>query len=90
MSTKQPKTTSSHQKKAQNRTDRLEEKGEDANMLTTVQAPGARGILEAIAALKNDFGSKFDGVLTALNEIKSDFKPGKTWKTGAVVQILDW
>lgn len=31
-------------------------------------------ILEAITALKNDFGSKFDGVLTAIHGIKSDFK----------------
>lgn len=44
-------------------------------MLTTdVHASGAVGILEAIAALKNEFSSKFDGVLTAINEIKSDFK----------------
>ncbi|KAI3365135.1 hypothetical protein L3Q82_010103 [Scortum barcoo] len=62
-------------KKAQNKTDRPEEKGEDTSMLTSdVQTPGAAGILEAIAALKNDFGSKVDGVLTAINEIKSDFK----------------
>ena len=75
MSTKQPKTTSGHQKKAQNKTDRLEEIAEDASKLTTdEQTAGAAGILEANAALKNDFGSKFDGVLTAINRIKSDFK----------------
>ncbi len=75
MSTKQSKANSSHQKKAQNKADRPEEKEADASMLTTgLQAPDAVGILEAIAALKNDFGSKFDGVLAAINEIKSDFK----------------
>lgn len=75
MSTKQPKTTSGHQKKAQNKPDRPEGKEEDASILTTVeQTPGAVGILEAIVALKNDFGTKFDGVLAAINRIKSDFK----------------
>jgi len=75
MSTEKSKTASSHQKKAQNKTGRLEEKGEDASLLTTdAQAPGAAGILEAIAALKNNVGSEFDEVLTAINEIKSDFK----------------
>lgn len=45
MSTKQPKTTSGHQKKAQNKPDRLEGKEEDASMLTTIeQTPGAVGI----------------------------------------------
>lgn len=39
-----------------------------------MQAPAAAGLLEAITALKNDFSSKFDGVLTAINGIKSDFK----------------
>ncbi|KAJ8416962.1 hypothetical protein AAFF_G00328400 [Aldrovandia affinis] len=34
----------------------------------------AAGILEAITALEDDFSSKFDGVLTAINGIKSDFK----------------
>lgn len=38
------------------------------------QTQETTGILEAIKALKNDFGSKFDGVLTAIHEIKSDFK----------------
>lgn len=75
MSTKQSKTNSGHQKKAQNKADRLEETGEDASVLTTdVHVPGAAGILEAIASLKNDFSSKFHGVLTAINESKSDFK----------------
>ncbi len=75
MSNKQPKTNSGHQKKAQNKTERLEEKEEDANMLTTdMSASAAEGILEAIAALKKDIGSKFDGVLTVINGIKSDFK----------------
>jgi len=75
MSTKQSKTNSGHHKKAQNKTDRHEEAEEDASMLTTdAHSPGTAGILEAISALKNDFSSKFDGVLTAINEIKSDFK----------------
>lgn len=44
-------------------------------MLTTIeQTPGAVGILEAIAVLKKNFDSKFDGVLAAINGIKSDFK----------------
>lgn len=34
MSNKQPKTDLSHQKKARNKTERLEEKEEEANMLT--------------------------------------------------------
>ncbi|KAJ8372933.1 hypothetical protein AAFF_G00275830 [Aldrovandia affinis] len=44
-------------------------------MLTThAQSLETAGILEAITALKDDFGSKFDGVLAAVNGIKSDFK----------------
>lgn len=44
-------------------------------MLTSdMQAPGEAGTLEAITALKKDFTSKFDRVLTAINEIKSVFK----------------
>ena len=74
MSTKHPKTTSGHQKKAQNKSDRSEETVEDSKLTTNEHNPEAAGILEAIAALKNDFGSKFDCVLTAIHEIKSDFK----------------
>lgn len=56
MSSRPSKTESGNQKSAQNKTDRLEETGEDASMLTTdVQAPGTAGILAAIAALQNDF-----------------------------------
>lgn len=75
MSSKHPKTTSSLQTRAQIKADRHEGSGEDANMpVPGEHAPGTAGILEAITALKNDFGSKFDGVLTAINGIKSDFK----------------
>lgn len=74
MSNKQPKTTAGHQKKTQ-KSDRFEETREDASRLTSdEQTPGAAGILEAIIALKDEFGSKFDGVLTAINGIKSDIK----------------
>lgn len=76
MSTKQPKTASSHQKKAQNKADRLET-GEHASTLTKdtdAQTLGAAGILEAITALRDNFSSKFDSGLTAINGIKSDFK----------------
>lgn len=76
MSTKQPITALSHQKKTQNTADRRET-GEDASKLakdTDAQTLGAAGILEVITALKDDFSSKSDGVLTAINGIKSDFK----------------
>lgn len=54
MSNKQPKTNSSHQKKAQNKTERLEEKEEEANMLTVAMlAQRAAGILAATTVLKN-------------------------------------
>lgn len=75
MSNKQPKTDLSHQKKARNKTERLEEKEEEANMLTAdMPAAAVAGILEAIAALKKDIDSKLDGVLTVTNGIKSDLK----------------
>ncbi|KAK5866133.1 hypothetical protein PBY51_020347 [Eleginops maclovinus] len=73
MSTRQPKTASGHQKKSQNKADRPEETEDDANKLAT-QTLETADILEAIAALKDDFGTKFDGVMTAINGIKSDIK----------------
>lgn len=47
---------------------------ESGGVAMAVVAAGVAGILEAIAALKNNFGSKFDRVLTAINGIKLDIK----------------